>query len=87
MKIVQIIPTFDYGGAEIMVENLLYGLKEKGHDVSVICISGKKTVISKRVEEKGIKNVTIKRKNIKNDDGISSNQSAISGRNLVLAPW
>ncbi len=62
MKIVQIIPTFDYGGAEIMVENLLYGLKEKGHDVLIFCMSGKKSAIATRIEDKGIKIIYFNKK-------------------------
>ncbi len=54
MKIIQIIPTFEVGGAEIMVENLMYKLKEMGHTVVAVCISGERTDIAKRIEKNGI---------------------------------
>ena len=54
MKIIQLIPTLGYGGAEIMVENLTYKLKEKGHAVICVSLSGGHTEIAKRMEQNGI---------------------------------
>lgn len=55
MKIVQIIPVFDMGGAEIMCENLSYELKKKGNEVIVVSLYSKKTVITDRLEKDGVK--------------------------------
>ena len=50
MKIIQIIPFFGMGGAEIMCENLIYELKGFGHEVIAVSLYTKKTPISKRLE-------------------------------------
>ena len=53
MKIVQIIPAFVMGGAEIMCENLIYGLQKQGCEVVVISLFTMHTVITERLEKNG----------------------------------
>ena len=55
MKVIQIIPQFGMGGAEIMCENLVYALREQGVDVSVISLYDFQSPITKRLEKKNIK--------------------------------
>lgn len=54
MKIVQVIPYFCFGGAEIMCENLCYALAALGHQVTVVSLYDAHTPISERVEKAGI---------------------------------
>ncbi len=54
MKIIQVIPWFGMGGAEIMCENLTNALTEMGHQVIVISLYNKQSVISNRMEKNGI---------------------------------
>ena len=54
MKIIQIMPEFGLGGAEIMCENLTYGLKKYGHTVIVVSFFDYQSVITKRMENNGI---------------------------------
>lgn len=54
MRIVQIIPNFGIGGAEIMCENLTYELKKLGHDVTVISMYDYHSAITDRMEKAGI---------------------------------
>lgn len=51
MKIIQVIPLFGMGGAEIMCENLVYELKKLGHEVIVVSLYSEKTVITERMEK------------------------------------
>lgn len=51
MKIIQVIPFFGVGGAEIMCENLVYELKKQGHEVVVVSLYTKKTHITERLEK------------------------------------
>ena len=51
MKIIQVIPVFGMGGAEIMCENLVYELKKQGHEVVVVSLYTKKTPITERLEK------------------------------------
>ncbi len=53
MKIVQIIPSFGLGGAEIMCENLVYSLAKQGHLVEIISLYTLRTPISERLEQRG----------------------------------
>lgn len=62
MKIVQVIPYFCFGGAETMCENLSYGLRELGHEVLVISLYNRKTPISQRMEQAGIRIVYLDKK-------------------------
>lgn len=55
MKIMQIIPYFCFGGAEIMCENLTYALKALGHEVIAVSLGPERTVISQRMEAAGIR--------------------------------
>lgn len=54
MKILQVIPYFCFGGAEIMCENLTYALMDLGHQVSVVSLYGEHTPISERMEKAGV---------------------------------
>lgn len=54
MKIIQVMPEFGLGGAEIMCENLAYGLKKYGHTVIVVSLFDYQSVITKRMESNGI---------------------------------
>lgn len=54
MKIIQVMPFFGLGGAEIMCENLVYELRKLGHQVIVISLYSKKTEITSRFENSGI---------------------------------
>ena len=54
MKIVQVIPSFAFGGAEIMCENLIYALRRQGHEVLVVSLFDMRTPISERIEASGI---------------------------------
>ena len=55
MKIVQVIPSFAFGGAEIMCENLLYAQRDLGHDVLAVSLFDLHTPITDRIEAAGIK--------------------------------
>jgi len=55
MKILQVIPYFCFGGAEIMCENLCYALRDLGHDVTVVSLFQEHTTISERMERAGIR--------------------------------
>ncbi len=55
MKIVQIMPEFGLGGAEIMCENLTYELVNLGHEVTVISMYEYHSAITKRLEQSGVK--------------------------------
>lgn len=50
MKIVQVIPFFGMGGAETMCETLVYELKKLGHEVVVVSLYSKETVITQRLK-------------------------------------
>lgn len=54
MKIVQLIPTFDMGGAETMCAGLCRQLLQDGHAVSAVCLSGDRTVLTDRLEAAGV---------------------------------
>lgn len=55
MKVMQIIPYFCFGGAEIMCENLTYALRELGHEVCVVSLLNEQTPIARRIENSGIR--------------------------------
>ena len=55
MKILQVIPVLGIGGAEIMCENLTYELIKKGHDVVVVSLYSSHSLITERLENKGVK--------------------------------
>ncbi|MCQ2507644.1 MAG: glycosyltransferase [Dorea sp.] len=54
MKIMQIIPRFLMGGAEIMCENLSVALHELGHEVIVVSLNDYPSPITDRLEEAGL---------------------------------
>ena len=55
MKVLQVIPDFGVGGAEIMCENLIYELKALKHEVVVISLFDSHSAITERLEKAGIK--------------------------------
>jgi len=55
MKIVQVIPSFCFGGAEIMCENLIYALRALGHEVLAVSLYNEHTPISRRMEAAGVR--------------------------------
>lgn len=55
MKIMQVIPSFCFGGAEVMCENLTYALTAMGHEVLVVSLYDEHTPISRRMEEAGVR--------------------------------
>lgn len=55
MKVIQVIPRLDLAGAEIMCENLSSALNKIGVEVIVISLFDKKTVITERLQQNGIK--------------------------------
>lgn len=55
MKILQIVPYFCFGGAEIMCENLSLALKELGHEVIAVSLGPERTVIAGRLEQAGVR--------------------------------
>ncbi len=54
MKIVQVMPNFGIGGAEIMCENLIYEQVKLGHDVVVISMYDYHSAITERLEAAGV---------------------------------
>ena len=62
MKIMQIIPSFAFGGAEVMCENLVYSLIELGNTVEVVSLFSSHTPITERMEAKGINIVYLNKK-------------------------
>ena len=54
MKVLQIIPTFGMGGAEIMCENLINELRKSDLEIIAISLYDKRTPITKRLEENGV---------------------------------
>ncbi len=55
MKIMQVIPSFAFGGAEVMCENLLYAQKKLGHEVVAVSLFDLRSPIAERIESAGIK--------------------------------
>ena len=55
MKIIQVMPEFAVGGAEIMAENLSYELKKLGCEVIVVSLFSLHTAITDRMERNGIR--------------------------------
>lgn len=54
MKIIQVMPFFGLGGAEIMCENLVYELTKMGHEVIVLSLYDRQTAITQRFAEANI---------------------------------
>ena len=59
MKIIQVIPNLDFGGAEIMCATLTTELRTKGHDVTLVYFYDKNTDVLKDLITKGIKTVCL----------------------------
>lgn len=55
MKILQIIPYFCFGGAEIMCENLCCALQDLGHEVIAVSLGPERTPITARMEARGLR--------------------------------
>ncbi|MBR2311931.1 MAG: glycosyltransferase [Clostridia bacterium] len=55
MKIIQIIPSFELAGAEIMCENLIYALTNLGHQVIAVSMYDYRTAITERLESRKVK--------------------------------
>ena len=54
MKIIQVIPVFSMGGAEIMCETLTYELKKLGHEVIAVSLYSIETPITERLKNAGV---------------------------------
>ena len=54
MKVLQVMPEFALAGAEIMCENLIYGLKKIGADVVVVSLYDYHSPITDRLEQNGV---------------------------------
>lgn len=54
MRIIQIVPRFELGGAEIMCENLTYALQRAGHCVTVVSLYDYRSAITGRLEAAGV---------------------------------
>lgn len=63
MKVIQVIPKLDLAGAEIMCENLTTALTDLDVEVVVVSLFNKRTMISERLEEKGIKIIYLNKRN------------------------
>lgn len=62
MKIAMVIPYFPMGGAENMCEELIYRLKEEGHEVTVINFYDIDTIIKKRIINSKISFICLKKR-------------------------
>ena len=62
MKVLQVMPEFALAGAEIMCENLIYGLKKIGADVVVVSLYDYHSPITDRLEQNGVKVVYLNKK-------------------------
>lgn len=62
MKILQLMPEFNLAGAEIMAENLIYGLSERGCDVVPVSFYRLSTPITQRLEKNGFPVVYLDKK-------------------------
>lgn len=54
MKIIEIIPNFGMGGAEIMCENLCYELLRQRHEVIAVSLYDTRSAITDRLEKRGV---------------------------------
>lgn len=62
MRILHIIPWFGVGGAETMCETLSYELKSSGHDVFIISLYTRDSVILERIKKNNIKVFSLDKK-------------------------
>ena len=62
MKIVQVITALNLGGAQVLLENLCYGLADEGQDVTVVSLEDARTATARRLEGRGIRVVYLDKK-------------------------
>ena len=62
MKVIQVMPNFALAGAEIMCENLVYGLQKQGVEVVVVSLFDYHSVITERLEKQGVKIIYLNKK-------------------------
>ena len=62
MKVIQVMPNFALAGAEIMCENLVYGLQKQGVEVVVVSLFDYHSVITERLERQGVKIIYLNKK-------------------------
>lgn len=62
MKVIQVMPEFALAGAEIMCENLVYGLRKKGIEVVVVSFYDYHSAITDRLEQSGVKIIYLNKK-------------------------
>ena len=62
MKVIQVMPEFALAGAEIMCENLIYGLQEQGVEVLTVSFYNYPSTITDRLESKGIRVIYLNKK-------------------------
>ena len=62
MRIIQVITCLNLGGAQTLLENLSYGLKDAGHDVIVISLEDYHSATAKRIEDRGIQVIYLDKK-------------------------
>ncbi len=55
MKILQVITSMEVGGAEALVAQIAPMMRDRGHEVEVALFDGKDTVLTRRLEEAGIR--------------------------------
>lgn len=62
MKVLQIIPCFRFGGAEIMCKNLILAQAKLGCSVTVVSLYGEYTPIARQVEAAGVRVIYLDKK-------------------------
>lgn len=62
MNILYIINSLNIGGAEVLLLNITENLKEKGHDVTILCLEDGHAHIKEKAKEKNITWITLKRR-------------------------
>lgn len=62
MKVIQVMPEFGLAGAEVMCENLAYGLQQQGVEVIIVSLYDYHSAITDRLEKKGIRIVYLNKK-------------------------
>lgn len=62
MRIIQVITCLNLGGAQTLLENLSYGLKDAGHDVIVISLENYHSATAQRIEDRGIQVIYLDKK-------------------------
>lgn len=62
MKVIQVMPEFALAGAEIMCENLVYGLQQQGVEVIIVSFYDYHSAITDRLEKNGIRIIYLNKK-------------------------